>query len=194
MDDPRTSNAPLPPGYRQGVISAITVVISFSLLFMRYWGFEASGRVTRASAVAGLLLLAAILLEFYTLWRSLQLADDSPVRIQDHAALVHGVGRRPAGEHHPGLACGRGDTCGVKSSSWAEARDDPALVRLVLLARAARPVLSASRAPFSIEERTGGVAERSKAHAWKVCIRETVSRVRIPPPPPRVKQLIYNYI
>jgi hypothetical protein len=28
------------------------------------------------------------------------------------------------------------------------------------------------------------VAERSKAHAWKVCIRETVSRVRIPPPPP----------
>ena len=76
MDDPRTSNAPLPPGYRQGVISAITVVISFSLLFMRYWGFEASGRVTRASAVAGVLLLAAILLEFYTLWRSLQLADD----------------------------------------------------------------------------------------------------------------------
>ena len=34
------------------------------------------------------------------------------------------------------------------------------------------------------EERSGGVAERSKAHAWKVCIRETVSRVRIPPPPP----------
>ena len=30
----------------------------------------------------------------------------------------------------------------------------------------------------------GGVAERLKAHAWKVCMRETVSRVRIPPPPP----------
>jgi hypothetical protein len=28
------------------------------------------------------------------------------------------------------------------------------------------------------------VAERLKAHAWKVCMRETVSRVRIPPPPP----------
>src|SRR5208283_4200960 len=27
--------------------------------------------------------------------------------------------------------------------------------------------------------------ERSKAHAWKVCMRETVSRVRTPPPPPR---------
>ena len=33
---------------------------------------------------------------------------------------------------------------------------------------------------------TGGVAEWSKAHAWKVCIRETVSRVRIPLPPPAI--------
>ena len=32
--------------------------------------------------------------------------------------------------------------------------------------------------------RRGGVAEWLKAHAWKVCMRETVSRVRIPPPPP----------
>src|SRR5271168_5246996 len=53
-----------------------------------------------------------------------------------------------------------------------------------LLARAARPVLCASPSLFSIGARAGGVAERSKAHAWKVCIRETVSRVRIPPPPP----------
>src|SRR3546814_312282 len=30
----------------------------------------------------------------------------------------------------------------------------------------------------------GGVAEWLKAHAWKVCIRGTVSRVRIPLPPP----------
>ncbi len=30
----------------------------------------------------------------------------------------------------------------------------------------------------------GGVAEWSKAHAWKVCRRGTVSRVRIPVPPP----------
>ena len=33
--------------------------------------------------------------------------------------------------------------------------------------------------PFS-----GGVAEWLKAHAWKACIRETVSWVRIPLPPP----------
>jgi hypothetical protein len=30
----------------------------------------------------------------------------------------------------------------------------------------------------------GEVAEWSKAHAWKVCRRETVSRVRIPVSPP----------
>jgi hypothetical protein len=40
----------------------------------------------------------------------------------------------------------------------------------------------------------GGVAERLKAHAWKVCMRETVSRVRIPPPPPRVRSLTSNTV
>jgi hypothetical protein len=52
-----------------------------------------------------------------------------------------------------------------------------------LLARAWRAVLSPSPALLD-GARDGGVAERLKAHAWKVCMRETVSRVRIPPPPP----------
>src|ERR1700687_408331 len=34
------------------------------------------------------------------------------------------------------------------------------------------------------KRRHGGVAERLKAHAWRACIRATVSRVRIPLPPP----------
>ncbi len=42
----------------------------------------------------------------------------------------------------------------------------------------------AMRGARATRARHGGVAERSKAHAWKVCIRETVSRVRIPPSPP----------
>ncbi len=43
----------------------------------------------------------------------------------------------------------------------------------------ARPVVRcAGRASI------GGMAERLKAHAWKACIRETVSWVRIPLPPP----------
>ncbi len=36
----------------------------------------------------------------------------------------------------------------------------------------------------SFSEKCGGVAEWLKAHAWKVCMRETVSRVQIPLPPP----------
>jgi hypothetical protein len=45
--------------------------------------------------------------------------------------------------------------------------------------------IALARAPYAA--RDGGVAERLKAHAWKVCMRETVSRVRIPPPPPRIR-------
>src|SRR6185369_13765489 len=37
---------------------------------------------------------------------------------------------------------------------------------------------------------TGGMAEWLKALAWKACIRETVSWVRIPLPPPGIKLLI----
>jgi hypothetical protein len=64
-----------------------------------------------------------------------------------------------------------------------------------VLAPAWRAVLSPS--PASLKgARDGGVAERLKAHAWKVCMRETVSRVRIPPPPPVVvcNLLFYNTI
>src|SRR5271163_4902061 len=78
-----------------------------------------------------------------------------------------------------------GDICVFWSARPAAAR--PQSRHGPLLAWAARPVLCASPSLFSIEARAGGVAERSKAHAWKVCIRETVSRVRIPPPPPSFK-------
>lgn len=76
MDDPRNPQSPLPAGYRQGVISAITVMIGFSLLFMRYWGFEATGRVTVTSAAAGIVLMIAIQLQFRALWRAPQPEDE----------------------------------------------------------------------------------------------------------------------
>jgi hypothetical protein len=74
-DDPKP-RVPLPQGYRQGVISAISVILGFSLLLLRYFSFEAAGEVTRAAVVAWFALLVALLLEFYALWRSLQLEDD----------------------------------------------------------------------------------------------------------------------
>ena len=39
-------------------------------------------------------------------------------------------------------------------------------------------------------ETKGGVAERSKAHAWKACIQATVSWVRIPSPPPYIEHKV----
>src|ERR1700693_3459190 len=44
------------------------------------------------------------------------------------------------------------------------------------------------RAP-SRRRKCGGVAEWLKAHAWKACLRETVTWVRIPLPPPVLKRL-----
>jgi hypothetical protein len=67
---------PLPAGYRQGVISAITVILGFSLLFMRYWSFEAEGSWTASSTLAAALLSLSIVLQTFSLWRSLQVRDD----------------------------------------------------------------------------------------------------------------------
>ncbi len=54
-----------------------------------------------------------------------------------------------------------------------------ACIRLMLIVRAARVGFVQRVGPGN-----GEVAEWSKAHAWKVCRRGTVSRVRIPVSPP----------
>ena len=71
-----TQRSPLPAGYRPGIITAITVLLGFSLLFLRSWAFELPGDWTVSSAGAGILLLIAIVLEMVALWRSLQTKDD----------------------------------------------------------------------------------------------------------------------
>jgi heme A synthase len=70
------ARAPLPAGYRQGVISAITVLLGFSLLFVRYWNFEAPGDWSPGSFLAAMLLALAVILELVALWRSLRPEDD----------------------------------------------------------------------------------------------------------------------
>ena len=69
---------PLPVGYRQGVIMAITVLLGFSLVFLRFWNFELPGDWNVSSALAAILLAVSILGQLMTLWRSLQLEDDDP--------------------------------------------------------------------------------------------------------------------
>ena len=68
----------LPNGYRQGVISAITVLLGFSLLFVRFWTFEAEGKWTWHAVLAVALLVVSTLVQMITLWRSLQIEDDAP--------------------------------------------------------------------------------------------------------------------
>src|SRR5882757_2703739 len=66
----------IPIGFRSGIITAITVLLGFSFLFLRSWVFELPGEWTLSSAIASILLLLAIVLELFSLWRSLQLKDD----------------------------------------------------------------------------------------------------------------------
>lgn len=66
----------LPAGYRQGIITAITVFIGFSLSFLRYWAFEAPGDWTPRSIGALLIMLVPIGAQIYALHRALLVQDD----------------------------------------------------------------------------------------------------------------------
>jgi len=73
---PDDRSIPLPNGYRQGIISAVTILIGFSLAFLRFWAFEAPGEWTSRSVIAAIVLGIPIVLEIYVLYRSLRLEDD----------------------------------------------------------------------------------------------------------------------
>ena len=68
---------PLPAGYRQGVITAITVMLGFSLYFLRFWDLEAEGDWTPATFAATVPIVLSIACLSFALWRSLQVADDN---------------------------------------------------------------------------------------------------------------------
>ncbi len=72
---PGDPDGPVPDGFRSGVITAITVVLGFSFLFLRSWAFELPGEWTPSSVIAAVLLLLSIVLQLAALWRSLQLKD-----------------------------------------------------------------------------------------------------------------------
>jgi hypothetical protein len=72
--------SPIPAGFRSGVITAITVVLGFSFLFLRSWFFELPGDWTSSGVFAGILLVFSITLQLTSLWRSLQPEDEQPDR------------------------------------------------------------------------------------------------------------------
>jgi hypothetical protein len=68
----------LPQGYRQGLVTAITVFLGFSLSFIRFWNFETAGEWTRTGAAAAVVVAAGIVVQLVALLRSLGLEDDEP--------------------------------------------------------------------------------------------------------------------
>jgi hypothetical protein len=98
----------LPIGYRQGVISAITVILGFDLLFLRFWGFELETDWDASTYGSVIVIAVSILGQLVSLWRSLQLEDDDPVEYRktlrwflgSTIVLFIGVGLAALSYHH----------------------------------------------------------------------------------------------
>jgi amino acid transporter len=75
----RRRRTPLPTGYREGIITAITVLLGFSLAFFRFWGFEAEGQWSFRSVFAAGILIVAVLMQIVALFRALRIADDDEI-------------------------------------------------------------------------------------------------------------------
>ena len=75
---PETAQHSIPDGYRAGIITAITVLLGFSLALFRFWGFEAPGEWTSRSIIAAGTIVIAVLLQIMALVRSLRLEDNDP--------------------------------------------------------------------------------------------------------------------
>jgi len=67
----------VPSGFRQGIITAITVLLGFSLAFWRFWGFESPGSWSARAIVAALCLIVAVALQILALFRALRIEDDA---------------------------------------------------------------------------------------------------------------------
>jgi hypothetical protein len=76
---PAQSPRALPEGYRQGLITAITVLLGFSLAFFRFWGFEVPGAWSIRSIVSTGATVIAVALQIVALFRSLRLEDNGAV-------------------------------------------------------------------------------------------------------------------
>ena len=71
---------PLPLGYRQGIVTAITVLLGFSLSFLRFWNFEIHGEWNWKGVLPACLVAAGILVQLVSLHRALDLRDEVPDR------------------------------------------------------------------------------------------------------------------
>jgi hypothetical protein len=68
----------IPNGYRQGLVTAVTIFLAFTLAFLRFWGFEAPGDWWWGSIIVAALMVISLALQIYALWRALRVEDDKP--------------------------------------------------------------------------------------------------------------------
>lgn len=66
----------IPDGYRQGLLTAETLFLGFSLAFLRFWTLEAPGEWTPSSVLAAAILGVSILFQLFGLFRSLDVRDN----------------------------------------------------------------------------------------------------------------------
>lgn len=75
-----TAKPALPQGYRQGLVTAITVFLGFSLSFMRFWSLENPGEWNWKGILSTCILAAGIAVQLVALFRALDLRDDEAAR------------------------------------------------------------------------------------------------------------------
>lgn len=80
IDVNKAPNPSLPQGYREGLVTAITVFLGFSLSFIRFWSLEMSGEWSWQGILSTCILGAGIGLQLVALFRSLQIRDDEEDR------------------------------------------------------------------------------------------------------------------
>jgi len=103
---PTTDNQQLPAGYRQGLITSITVVLTGSLLFFRFVVFEpSSGPWTKLGAVTAILLATSLLIQLFALWRALQSCRRANTSLHGDPSLARGGGLSPRVQFGGGHRC-----------------------------------------------------------------------------------------
>jgi len=76
---PERQPTPLPQGYRQGTVTAITVLLGFFTNLLPLLGLRGGGRVDPRSVFVTSILIVSVIMQIIALFRSLQIADDEEI-------------------------------------------------------------------------------------------------------------------
>ena len=76
---PERERTPLPQRYRQGTVTAITVLLGFFTNLLPLLGLRGGGRVDPRSVFVTSILIVSVIMQIIALFRSLQIADDEEI-------------------------------------------------------------------------------------------------------------------